>query len=529
MLRHYSLITGKKQHLRKKWTDLWTAVTYICMEKATHRKLLIIEDDEDLSEVIRNHFRTLGYFVDVKSDALGALSRLRKAESEPWDLILTDLKMPGMDGVEFIHELKRISPNLPVILMTAHGGVEVAVNAVKAGAYDFVMKPLNFAELAVSIERAIAHSELKEENRILRDTIVETRGPSSLIAKSTGMKAIQELVARIAKSTATVLVTGESGTGKEVIARLIHQTSLRNEKPFVAINCAAIPETLLESELFGFAKGSFTGAIDKKVGLFEEAEGGTLFLDEIGDLSGPLQAKLLRVLQERKIKRIGENQPRDIDVRVIAATHKNLEQEVRDRRFREDLFFRLNVIPVRIPPLRERREDILPMAESFLKKFSLLNQKTIAGFTKDALALLTQAPWRGNVRELENVIERAVVLCQTDKVSQEDFLFFPSALTQAGEEEAPKMNLEPVSEVPQATVITSYSAESIHEMFKDVSEEKLPTLEEWELVYIDCVVKKVEGVRERARRILDIDRKTLYKKLDQYAGSSERASTNLSN
>lgn len=503
------------------------------MDKAFRKKLLIIEDDEDLSEVIRNHFKTLGYQVEVRLDALGPISRLRKcAPDSPWDVILTDLKMPGMDGIEFIHEVKRLTPNLPVILMTAHGGVETAVNAVRVGAYDFVMKPLNFAELAVSLARALDHQELKEENRALRDTLSETKSNTTVVAKSAGMKSIQDLVQRIAKSSATVLITGESGTGKEVIARLVHQTSPRAEKPFVAINCAAIPETLLESELFGFAKGSFTGAIDKKLGLFETAEGGTLFLDEIGDLSGALQAKLLRVLQERKIKRIGENQQRDIDVRIVAATHKNLDLEVREKRFREDLFFRLNVIPVRIPPLRDRTDDILPLAEYFLKKFCLTNQRNISGFSKGAVSLLLSNPWRGNVRELENAVERAVVLCQDDKITESDFLFFNSALgknetASAGESlsERPIENLGASLSVSQPPLTMG----SISSLLANTPKEQLPTLEDWQLMYIQYVVDKVEGVREKARKILDIDRKTLYKKLDQYSESADRLSRALSN
>lgn len=498
------------------------------MTESLKNKLLIIEDDEDLADLLRNYFKSIGYEIEVRHDALGPLSRLRReGDTVPWDLILTDLKMPGLNGLEFIHEVRALSSHLPIILMTAHGGVETAVSAVKEGAYDFVMKPLNFPELAVTIERAIGHRKLSEENQALREVIKDSKKPGGMIAKSQGMKTIYELIGRVAASQATVLITGESGVGKEVVARAIHEASKRADKPFVAINCAAIPETLLESELFGFAKGAFTGAIDKKLGLFEEAEGGTLFLDEIGDLGGALQAKLLRVLQERKIKRLGENQPRDVDVRIIAATHKNLEVEVREKRFREDLFFRFNVIPIRIPPLRDRKEDILPLAEHFLKRFSLTNQKAVKGFSKDALEHLTGAQWKGNVRELENAIERAVVLSQGDKITEQDLVIFPSHDSIYQE---PEKRIE-IGEVLSPHPKDSVSSQSIAGLFRQIPEDKFPTLEEWQLLYIQCVIEKVNGVKERARRILDIDRKTLYKKLDQCSslGSSVSSSSTLAN
>ncbi len=490
------------------------------MADITKNRLLIIEDDEDLADVLKNYFKSLGYEIEVRYDALGPLSRLRREQNNvPWDVILTDLKMPGINGLEFIHEVRTISANLPIILMTAHGGVETAVSAVKEGAYDFVMKPLNFSELAVTLERAVGHRKLTEENQALRAVIQDSKSPSGMIVKSNSMKILTDLIRRVAPSTATVLITGESGVGKEVVARAIHHSSKRADKPFVAINCAAIPETLLESELFGFAKGAFTGAVEKKLGLFEEAEGGTLFLDEIGDLGGALQAKLLRVLQERKIKRVGENQPREVDVRIIAATHKNLELEVREKRFREDLFFRFNVIPIHIPPLRDRREDILPLAEHFLKKFALSNQKTVKGFSKEAIEHLTQANWRGNVRELENAIERAVVLCQDDKITEQDLIIFRNLDSLYEPTEEVVAPPEPI--VSEKTATKSLSPNSLTPIISHLAEDKLPSLEEWQLLYIQCVIERVNGVKEKARRILDIDRKTLYKKLDQYSALEE--------
>ncbi len=481
------------------------------MSQEIRPKLLVIEDDEDLASVIGNYFKSAGYHVELRQDALGPLSRFRKSAggTSPWDLILTDLKIPGMDGIEFIREMKALAPLIPVVLMTAHGSIETAVKAVRDGAYDFVLKPLKFPELSVTLTRALEHRKLREDNLSLRAIIQESGSPSGIISKSPAMKAVCDLVARVAGSKATVLVSGESGTGKEVVAKSIHQQSPRRDKQFVAINCAAIPENLLESELFGHAKGAFTGAIDKKIGLFEEADGGTLFLDEIGDLSGALQAKLLRVLQERKIRRIGENSSRDIDVRVVAATHKNLTVEVSEGRFREDLFFRLNVIPVKISPLRERREDVLPLAEYFLKKFVLANNSPISGFSKAAAAELLRKQWRGNVRELENTVERAVVMCRetliepVDLISVSEFELYPVA--------APTSSVAAIS--PGGFIGVAF----------DATDEDLPTLEDLGVRYAQWVANRVGGIREKARRILDIDRKTLARKLQKFEPNGPEA------
>jgi len=485
---------------------------HACYQSAVRKKeklrLLVIEDDQDLAEVIEKHFKSLGYHVECQHDAMGPLSRLRRGTAErcPWDVILTDLMMPGIDGIEFIKQMHELAPAVPVVLMTAHGGLETAVRAVREGAYDFVTKPLNFPKLAISLERATSFYELREENEQLREVI---QSGSRIVAKSPAMKGILDLVQRVAKSAATVLITGESGTGKEVVARAIHDQSDRKDHSFVAINCAAIPETLLESELFGFVKGAFTGAFEKKIGLFEEADGGTLFLDEIGDLSPALQAKLLRVLQERNIKRIGETKPRAVNVRVLAATHRNLGQEVAEKRFREDLFFRLNVIPIRIPPLRERREDIIPLAEHFFKRSRVANHSAVEGFSKDALKQLAAMPWPGNVRELENCVERAVVLSQGTEIGPSD--------------------LSVIEEFEVATKALNGGA-LLDQVMGDG--DTLPTLNELSLQYIEWVVRRVGGVREKARKVLDIDRKTLYKKLREIQCSpsepGDAASTTLS-
>ena len=489
--------------------------------KETPHRLLVVEDDEDLGELIRVYLKTRGFQVETSLDAMGPLSRLRKlgAENPPWDVILTDMRMPGVDGLHFIGEVQKLAPLLPVVLMTAHGGVEMAVTAVKEGAYDFVVKPLKFPELVVTLNRALSHRQLQEENLTLRAVLKEHKGVAGIIAKSPAMKVVCDLAQRVSNSMATVLIQGESGSGKEVIARAIHDLGNRKDEAFVAINCAAIPENLLESELFGFAKGAFTGAVDKKAGLFEEANGGTLFLDEIGDLGGALQAKLLRVLQERQIKRIGENQARAIDVRIIAATHRSLVLEVQEGRFREDLFFRLNVIPIQVPPLRERHEDILPLAQHFLKKFLLSNDSQVKGFSKAALEALSKMPWRGNVRELENTIERAVVLCDSAEIQPKDLLTFSQV--------SPEVAVE--QKTPTAA---AYHENSFVGVTEGVADDALPTLESLELDYIQWVLKRVGGVRERARRILDIDRKTLAKKVQNGAkvqSLESSSATTLSN
>jgi DNA-binding NtrC family response regulator len=409
------------------------------------------------------------------------------------DVIITDLKLPSMSGIDFIRKFKDGGVDIPIIVATSNRAVETAIEAIQVGAFDFVVKPLHFPQLLVSVERALHFSKLKSENQTLKAAIHTKEGTNlqSIIGKSPNFLRALDLAKRVATSHSNVFICGESGTGKEVIARTIHNLSTRSKNPFIAINCSSIPENLLESELFGYAKGAFTGAAEKKIGLFEEAEGGTLFLDEIGDMNVHLQAKLLRVLQERKIKRIGENQMREIDVRIISATHKDLKKEMQENRFREDLFFRLNVIPIYIPPLRERVEDIIPLAEFFLKKYSALNHVPMKGFGKSALEKLLRNPWKGNVRELENTIERAVVLSQGGLIEGEDLLDFFD-------------NGSP-SPAPNGQVFD----------VKSLGGDDVMPADRMMKLYIKHVLEKNSWAKEKTAKDLEIDRKTLYRKLQE--------------
>lgn len=460
-------------------------------------KILIIEDDEDILEIATAFFRQKDYQVTGYSNSGDALEQLLKGKITP-DVILTDMKMPYVSGLDIIKECRATGIEIPVIVITSYRSMESALEAIQQGAYDYVVKPLNFPQLQISVERAIHFSRLKNDNATLRSVIQTKEGGNvdNIIGKSPRFLKALDLAKRVANSQATVLINGESGTGKEVIARAIHNTSSRRKKPFVAINCSAIPENLLESELFGHAKGSFTGASEKKTGLFEEAEGGTLFLDEIGDMNLLLQAKLLRVIQDRKIRRVGENQARPVDVRIISATHKDLTKEVEEGRFREDLYFRLKVIPIFIPPLRERKEDVMPLADFFLRKFAALNETLIDGYSKNAIEWLLQNKWKGNVRELENTIERAVVLCKTRSIEVED-----------------------LQELDYDLGYNDTAGDFSGTLFK--KDEKM-TMDALVKKYIQFTLEKNNGAKDKTAKELDIDRKTLYRKLQEIDKEQQR-------
>jgi two-component system response regulator HydG len=378
---------------------------------SSDRTLLVADDDPGLRESLERTLSREGYRVVLAPDGQAALERLQGGGV---DLIVTDLKMPGLTGLELLRAAKAIAPDIDVILLTAFGTVEEAVKAMKDGAYDFLTKPFRREQLLKLIDKALERRDLIERNKALQQRLDDLLGQGTIIGASPAFRRMMTLVEQVASSSATVLIQGESGTGKELVARAIHDRSARTSKPFVAVNCAALPETLLESELFGYERGAFTGAAGRKEGRFE------LFLDEVADLSTVTQPKILRVLQEGEFERLGGTRSLRVDVRVVAASNQDLAQMVRDKRFREDLFYRLNVITVHVPPLRERREDIPVLAQHFLRVYGAKNNRKLEGLTDDALRRLEAYAWPGNVRELENVIERGVVLARGTQVDLPD-------------------------------------------------------------------------------------------------------------
>lgn len=384
--------------------------------------ILIVEDRESMAEMLRTTLESEGFRVYAAKDASQAVKKLRQ---EKVDLVLTDLKLPGKDGVEVLRASREDDPLRPVIVMTAYGSVEKAVQAMKEGAHDFITKPFDTEHLVMLIKRALENQRLLTENILLREELAPRFFPT-IVGKSEKIMAMADKLKRVAPAKSTVLLLGESGTGKELFARAIHCLSPRRQYPFVAINCAAIPAELLESELFGHEKGAFTGADRTKPGKFELANMGTVFLDEVAELDPPLQAKLLRVLQEGEIERVGGSRPIKIDVRVVAASNRDIEKEVAREHFREDLFYRLNVFPLQIPPLRERREDIPLLAEYFMNKYSAELKSGRKKLSAEALRTLEAYQWKGNVRELENTIERALILCDSDTIKPEHLCLNPT-------------------------------------------------------------------------------------------------------
>jgi two-component system response regulator AtoC len=379
----------------------------------SHR-ILIVDDDEALRESLALLLAAEHYEVVVASDGRTALEKL---ESTPVDVVLCDLRMPGLDGFDLLPQIARRLPSVPIILMSAYGTEDLAIEAMKRGAYDYLAKPFQPSEVLLTLRKARERERLRRANQLLQRDVNRAMGERPIVAASKSMIELLELLERTAAFKTTVLLTGESGTGKEVLARAIHAQSPRRNESFVAVNCGAIPEALLESELFGHAKGAFTGADRARRGLFIEADGGSLFLDEIGELPAPLQVKLLRVLQEEEVRPVGESKARSVDVRVIAATARDLEAEVKVGRFREDLYYRLNVVRLDVPPLRDRRQDIPLLVDHFLARFRETLGKPVRGISDEALERLTHYAWHGNIRELENVIERAMILADGDKLT----------------------------------------------------------------------------------------------------------------
>ncbi len=377
-------------------------------------RILVVDDDEGLLTLLRMRLGSFGFAVTVCSNGKAAIAHLQE---NLFDFVILDVRMPDMSGIQVMEELLQLHPALPILILTAHGCIPDAVEAMKKGAYSYLTKPFDDKELHACIEKALTQKRMTQEIHRLKMLVGELYGMDNVVARSPQMQAILQQVSRVANTDATVCIVGETGTGKEVIARVLHCNSARSTGPFVAVNCAAIPESLIESELFGHTKGSFTGAYQTKMGLFETGQHGTLFLDEIGEMPLALQGKLLRAIQEREVVPIGARQPIKIDVRIITATNKDLSVAVQDGRFREDLFYRIQVVPIALPPLRERRQDIPVLAQHFLKKSAARVNKAIRGFVPDALQTLTVYSWPGNIRELENVVEHAVIMATQDMIT----------------------------------------------------------------------------------------------------------------
>ncbi|MGH9359766.1 MAG: sigma-54-dependent transcriptional regulator [Terriglobia bacterium] len=419
--------------------------------------ILIVEDEAKMQRLLELSLAEEGYTTRAASDAESGLKLLRQ---EKFDLIFTDLRLPGMDGLEFLQAIRRSDAHSPVVLMTAFGTVETAVQAMKAGASDYILKPFSLEEIKLIVKKELDVRRLQEENRDLREALGQRYAFKNIVARSPKMQEVLALVERVAPGNSTVLLGGESGVGKDLIARAIHQHSRRASGPFVKINCAAIPENLLESELFGYEKGAFTGAVAAKPGKFELADKGTIFLDEIGDVPPAIQVKLLRVLQEREFERLGGTKTLKVDVRLIAATNRDLRAALEERTFREDLYYRLNVVPISIPPLREHKEDIPDLVTHFLDRFTREAGKQISGLTTAALKQLIDFTWPGNVRELENILERAVALATGCEIGETDIrLDVSPASSAAGSGQTPAF-------LPPGVTLEQFEGEIIREALR---------------------------------------------------------------
>jgi DNA-binding NtrC family response regulator len=453
-------------------------------------RILVVEDDTSMGFFLCETMNKEGYQAVLVPNGEDALSRLTR---EDFDLVILDLKLPRMSGMEVLTNIKRTNPDLTVIMITAHGSRSVALEALNKGAYDYFSKPFEINEMRIVVRRALEKTRLQEEVRQLRERVEEKRGFGNIIGTSKGMQEVFGIVKTVIDNDVTVLITGESGTGKELIAEAIHYGSPRRAQPLVEVNCVAIPETLMETELFGYERGAFTGATKRKIGKFEAASGGTLLLDEIGDMSLPTQSKLLRVLQEKRFERVGGVMPIRVDVRIIASTNHDLTRAVREGTFREDLFFRLNVIPIHVPPLRERREDIPLLVDHFLKLFQTRHHKGIDRVAEEAMDLMVNYTWPGNVRELENAIQRAVILSRDSVIHAWDLP--PEIQGQADKAPLDTVHLDDDRSL----------AEKMESITGDV-ERRL----------IVEALDQTGGRREKAARLLKLSLKTLYNKMKKH-------------
>ncbi len=445
-------------------------------------RILVVDDESSHRQMIEAVLSAEGYEISQADDGQTAIVAV---EDRFYDLVIMDIRMPKISGIEALKKIKAISPGIPVIIMTAYASVGNAVEALKSGAYDYLIKPLDIEELKILVAKALRFRQLEQENVYLKERLNDRFDFSKILGRSPAMNSLFETMALVAPSEATVLIVGDSGTGKELIASAVHQNSPRKDRPLIKVNCAALPETLLESELFGHEKGSFTGAIARKQGRFQLAHNSSIFLDEIAEMAPATQAKILRVLQEREFEPVGSSQTFKVDTRIIAATNKNLEEEIKTGRFREDLYYRINVVTLVVPPMRERREDIPLLADFFLKQYAEKNNRPLKGFTPRAVDLLMRYDWPGNVRELENVVERAVIMARGDMITP---LEFPDVLQDLDEE-------------AKASPLALTAGRSLKEVEKVMI---LRTLEE------------TGGNRTHAARSLGISRRTLQLKLKEY-------------
>jgi DNA-binding NtrC family response regulator len=443
-------------------------------------RILVVDDDREMCALLSDVLQGEGYAVTATGDSLEASRVLRREE---FDALVTDLRMKGLKGLDLLEEAKKVAPLTPVIIITAFGTIESAIQAMKMGAFDYITKPFQMDELLLTVKKALENHFLKKEVVRLKKEVESRYQFHQLIGKSPAMQRIYNLVEKISDTSSNVLVTGESGTGKELVAKAIHYNGVRKEGPFIAVNCAAIPETLLESELFGYKKGAFTDAKTDKKGLISEAHTGALFLDEVTEMAHTLQAKLLRVIEERLVRPLGDTQSHSVDIRVISTSNRDIKSLIQQGRFREDLYYRLKVIDIELPPLRERKEDIPLLVRHFIQKFKADLNKDVSGISEEALRILMNYSWPGNVRELENVLQRALTLSLQDVISPEDL---PAALVQAADEDLIERGLR-----------------------------KQFTLDQLEKEYIRRVLSQAGGNKSKAAEILGLDRKTLYRKIEE--------------
>ena len=444
-------------------------------------KIVICDDEKEILRYLKKILHSHGYAVESYTEGQTMLDRLESDASYMPDLLVQDINMPGINGIETLRKVRKLRPDLPVVIMTAFGSIDSAVESIKLGAYDYITKPFPIEKLLGVLDKALERETLLKENRRLTEELISSSAPGEIIFTSNAYRKIYDMTLQVAASEANILIQGESGTGKELIARAIHFNSARRDKRYLTINCAALTDTLLESQLFGHVRGAFTGAIESRKGLLEAAIGGTLFLDEIGDMTLALQSKLLRVIQEREFTPVGATEIRNCDIRIVAATNKELEREVISGRFREDLFYRLNVITITPPPLRERKEDLVPLARHFMNRFSTRMKKHVDSISEDALRLLKEYHWPGNIRELENIIERAVILAGTNQIT---------------------VDLLPIrSDAPARAAFYDDGDDSLESVEKD---------------HILRVLKKNSYHKSRTAGILGVTRKTLDRKIADY-------------